>query len=190
LASKILSGVSTSFETILSTGKRIFNSLKTAITDPIETAKTTVLSIIDKIKGAFDKMKITIPKPKLPKIDISMGSKTVGGVAIPYPKFDVTWFKTGGVFNKKVVTGNAGFGDVAEAIVPFEGNHADRIAKLIAQAQNKLAESGAAIAHSVQPLYITVVSELDGQEVARNQYSYLDKMNTEDYNMRGAVHGI
>ena len=178
------------FNGLKSSATNIFNAVKSAITNPIETAKTTVLSIIDKIKNAFGKMKITIPKPKLPKIDISMGSKTVGGVAIPYPKFDVTWFKTGGVFNKKVVTGNAGFGDVAEAIVPFEGSHAARIAKLIAQQQNILAESGANVIQSAKPMYITVVSLLDGQEVARNQYPYLDGMMSDDYNVRGAVYGV
>lgn len=179
----------TAFNGLKSSATTIFNAVKTAITNPIETAKSTVLGIIDKIKGAFTKMKITIPKPKLPKIDISMGRKTIAGVDIPYPKFDITWFKTGGVFNKPVTAGNAGFGDVAEAIVPFEGSHANRIAKLIAQQQTKLADAGATAINAAQPMYITVISELDGQEVARNQYPYLDGMMSGDYNLKGAVYG-
>lgn len=180
----------TAFNNLKTSAKTIFDAIKTAITSPIETAKTTVLGIIDTIKNGFKNMKITIPKPKLPKVNVSMGTKKVLGAEIPFPKFDIEWFKKGGVFNKKVIAGNAGFGDVAEAIVPFEGGHADRIAGLVAKAQNKLAESGAAVAQSVKPMYITVVSQLDGQEVARNQYSYLDGMMTDDYNVRGAVHGV
>jgi len=46
------------------------------------------------------------------------------------------WHSTGGVFTKPVIAGNAGFGDVQEAIVPFEGPHAARIAGLIAKEMN------------------------------------------------------
>lgn len=183
------SQITTVFNGIKTVATTIFNAVKSAITKPIETAKTTVLGIIDTIKSAFSKMKITIPKPKLPKIDISMGTKKVAGVSIPYPKFDISWFKTGGVFTRPVVAGNAGFGDVAEAIVPFEGSHAKRIAGLIAEQQTRLKDVSAAIVPP-QPIYIRVVSELDGQEVANNQYKYIDGMTTDDYNLRGAVRGI
>jgi len=129
------------FESIHSTASSIFSRVKSAITNPIETAKSTVLGIIDRIKNAFSNMKITIPKPKLPSVSVSMGTRSFMGAEIPVPKFDIKWFKTGGVsgvFNKKAILGNAGFGDVAEAIVPFQGRHADRIAELIARAQNQL----------------------------------------------------
>ncbi len=177
------------FNNLKSNATSIFNAVKSAITNPIETAKNTVLGIIDKIKNAFSNMKIKIPKPKLPKVNITMGSKKILGADIPYPKFDITWFKTGGVFNKKVVTGNAGFGDVAEAIVPFEGSHAARIAKLIAEQQNKLADDATGTITTPQPIVLTVVSELDGYEVARNQFSYIDGMMTSNYNIKGAVYG-
>lgn len=176
------------FNAIKTTATTIFNAVKNAITNPIETAKKTVLGIIDTIKNAFSKMKITIPKPKLPKIDISMGTKTIAGIDVPYPKFDITWFKTGGVFTKPVVAGNAGFGDVTEAIVPFEGSHAARIAGLIAKQQRK----HASVANTIippQPIYIQVVSELDGQAVANNQYKYLNGMTTNDYNIGKVVRG-
>lgn len=176
----------TAFNGLKSSATTIFNAVKSAIISPIETAKKTVLGIIDTIKNAFRNMKITIPKPKLPKVNITMGTKRILGADIPYPKFDITWFKTGGVFNKKVVAGNAGFGDVAEAIIPFEGSHAARIAKLIAEQQTKLSSAVSAVIPP-QAIYITVVSELDGREVARNQYPYLDGLMTSNYNMRGVV---
>ncbi|QJT71646.1 tail tape measure protein [Psychrobacillus phage Spoks] len=180
--------ISNVFESIKTIATNIFEGVKNAIVHPIETAKKTVLGIIDTIKDGFSKMKITIPKPKLPKVDISMGTKTIMGVDVPYPKFDISWFKTGGVFKKPVVAGNAGFGDVAEAIVPFEGSHAKRIAALIAEQQTKLSEVTNAIPQS-QPIYIQVVSELDGQSLADNQYQYLNGMTTRDYNIGRTVKG-
>jgi len=132
------SGIVSKFNSLKNSASTIFSNLKTAITSPIESAKRTLTGIIDSIKRAFSNMKITIPKPKLPKISISTGSKSIAGVSIPYPKFSVDWFKTGGVFTKPVIAGNAGFGDVTEAIVPFEGSHAKRIARLIAEQQNHL----------------------------------------------------
>ena len=69
----------------------------------------------------------------MPHFDFSVSYKTVAGVAFPVPDVDVNWYKTGGVFTKPVL---AGFGDVQEAIVPFEGPHARRIASLIAEQMN------------------------------------------------------
>ena len=65
----------------------------------------------------------------LPHIKVSWGSIGVGNKSISIPNFDVNWYAKGGVFTKPVVPG---FGDVDEAIVPFEGPHARRIAGLIA----------------------------------------------------------
>jgi phage-related minor tail protein len=85
-------------------------------------------------------LKIPTPSmPKLPEFDLEWASKSFMGKTISYPTgFDVTWHKTGGVFKNPVVLGNAGFGDVEEAIVPFEGPHAARIAGLIAGEMNKI----------------------------------------------------
>ncbi|MHA7139793.1 replication protein [Rossellomorea arthrocnemi] len=137
----IKSITSSVFQSVKSSVTSIWNGIKNSITNPIQSAKDKVLGIISAIKSAFRNMKITIPKPKLPKVDISKGIKTIAGIDIPYPKFDVTWHKTGGVFTKPVVAGNSGFGDVEEGIVPFEGPHAMRIAKLIAEAQNRIKET-------------------------------------------------
>lgn len=60
-------------------------------------------------------MKIKIPKPKLPKINV--GSKKVAG--IPIPTFNVDWFKTGGIATGPSI---AGIGEAgSEAIVPLAG---------------------------------------------------------------------
>ncbi|MCM3705313.1 phage tail tape measure protein [Cytobacillus firmus] len=82
------------FEGMKTTVSTIFNKIKDFITNPIETAKDTVLGIIDTIVRAFNKMKIKIPKPKLPKVSVSM--KT-GFMGVQYPDFDVQWLAKGGI---------------------------------------------------------------------------------------------
>lgn len=118
------------FSNFLSSGRTVFENLKAAIINPIEGAKVVVLKIIDVIKGAFSKMKITIPKPKMPKVSVSM-KKGIAG--IPYPDFDVQWLASGGV-----VPANSprlvGMGDakVPEAAVPLSEKVLGTIGKMIA----------------------------------------------------------
>jgi hypothetical protein len=121
------------FGEILSTAKSKFDAAKNAILKPIESAKDKVLGIIDKIKSAFSRLSIKIPRPKLPDINVSWKSFGIGDLSVKIPKFSINWHAIGGVFKKPIVFGNAGFGDVEEAIVPFEGQHARKIAGLIAK---------------------------------------------------------
>ncbi|MCE4957721.1 phage tail tape measure protein [Macrococcoides caseolyticum] len=125
------------FNSVLSSAKNTFNSVKNAIVTPIQSAKNIVLGVIDNIVSAFANMKITIPKPRLPRINVGSRSVGVGKTSVSIPTFSVDWFKTGGVFNKEVIAGNAGFGDVSEAIIPFEGPHASYFANLIGSAMNR-----------------------------------------------------
>jgi TP901 family phage tail tape measure protein len=180
----IKSNTSSVFGSIKSTATSVWNGIKSAIVTPIQSAKSTLLGIIDSIKGAFSSMKITIPKPKLPKIDISKGIKSIAGIDIPYPKFNVSWHKTGGVMTKPFVAGNAGFGDVEEGIVPFEGAHAMKIAKLIAAAQSKLSDTSSQVAQvaSDRLMKINIAPSqviMDGYEVGSIVWEPVaDKINT------------
>ncbi len=157
------------FNGIKSTAGNIFDGIKNAITNPIETAKDTVLGIIDKIKSGFSNLDLSIPKPKLPHIDVDWRKFGVGNMSVKVPDFDISWYKTGGVFKKPVVAGNAGFGDVEEAIVPFEGSHAKKIAGLIADAQSNM---GKGLTDKVQKAYIQLEMNpsdvtLDGRSVGK-----------------------
>jgi tape measure domain-containing protein len=113
VASNIASGVTGFFremftgakfhlDGLLSTARNIFNAVKDAITNPIETAKTLVGRAIDAIKGFFANMKVKIP---LPHFDFSLGHKDIGGVSVPYPKMNVDWYDKGGVFTGPQVIG-------------------------------------------------------------------------------------
>lgn len=116
------SSISSIFNSIKSTATSVFNAVKTAITNPIETAKNTLLGIIQKIVSAFAAMKIVIPKPKLPKVDIGIGHKSIGGIDLPYPTFSVSWNAKGNIFNgASILGGGQGVGEAgAEAVIPLE----------------------------------------------------------------------
>ena len=84
------------FGNIRSKAASIFNAIKNVIIHPVETAKNTVGKIIRTIKGFFDKLKLKIPTPSLPKLphfSLKMGSKKILGKTISYPTgFGVQWY--------------------------------------------------------------------------------------------------
>jgi hypothetical protein len=112
--------VTTVWNNLKSTTQTVWNNIKTAVTSPIESAKRILFGYIDDIKNAFANMKITIPKPKLPHVSVNTKTKTVGGVSIPYPDFDIDWYAQGGVFNSPSLIGVGEAG--AEAVLPLERN--------------------------------------------------------------------
>lgn len=141
----------------------IFNKVKDFITKPIETAKSTVLGIIDKIKGAFSKMKIKIPKPKLPSVSVSMAKGVMG---IPFPDFDISWNAKGGIFNgASILGGGQGVGEAgAEAVLPIQHKRymrpfADAVASQLPQPEQQQAQP--------QKVTVEVPVNLNGTEVAR-----------------------
>ena len=63
--------IAENWDSIKATASNVWNNIKTAITRPIESARDTVLNIIQRIKDAFANLKITIPKPKLPHVEVN-----------------------------------------------------------------------------------------------------------------------
>ena len=101
---------------IKSTATSVWNSIKSAITKPIQDAKDKVKGIIDKIKGYFP---VSIGKIisgiKLPHFSIS-GKFSINPPSTP--KFSVSWYKTGGIFDAPSVIGVGEAGP--EAVVPLD----------------------------------------------------------------------
>jgi len=167
----IRSTISSVWNSIKSTTTSVWNGIKNAITSPIKSAVGFVKQQIDKIVGFFRNMKISFPKIKLPHFKLS-GKFSLNPPSVP--KISVDWYKVGGVFERPVIFGNAGFGDVSEAIVPFEGQHARRIASLIAGEMAKQLPTAEQPQIVVQNM--TVRDETDIHKIARELYN-LSKTN-------------
>jgi tape measure domain-containing protein len=88
----MVTGAKFHMQGLLDKAKSIFNGIKGAITNPIETAKTLVGKAISAIKGFFSNMKLKIP---LPHFNFSLGHKDIGGISVPFPKIDVDWYAMG-----------------------------------------------------------------------------------------------
>ena len=112
----VKSTASSAWEGIKSTASSVWNGIKSAIINPIKSAKEKVLGIIDKIKSAFKNMHISIPKPKLPHINV--GSRSVFGGKVSIPTFSIDWYAKGGFFNSANVIGVGEAG--REAVLPLE----------------------------------------------------------------------
>ena len=86
------------------------SSFAEKFTGPIEAARDKVKEIVDNIKGFFN-FDWKLPDIKLPHFDISWDSSGVlGGLAskigLPgIPKFDVEWYKDGGILNDPTAFG-------------------------------------------------------------------------------------
>lgn len=78
------------------------------------------------VKGAFESMTITIPKPKIPVINVSANSVPYGdGGNVSVPQFSVNWNALGGIFEKPTVfntsSGLQGAGEAGpEALLPLD----------------------------------------------------------------------
>jgi TP901 family phage tail tape measure protein len=171
----IKSTVSSIFNGIKSTATTVWNGVKTAITKPIETAKKTVLGIIDSIKGAFSKMKITIPKPKFPKVSVSMKKGVMG---IPYPDFNVSWNAKGGIFNGATLLGGGqGVGEAgAEAVLPIQ--HKRYMAPFASAVADHLPQREDSGDVTVENIVHTTI-ELDGEVVGRKVEKYVSRQQAE-----------
>lgn len=165
----------TKFQNIVNAARDKFNEIKNKIMSPIEKAKNFVKDQVDKIKGFFDNLKLKLPKIKLPHFKLS-GSFSLNPPRVP--KISIDWYKTGGVFENPVIFGNAGFGDVSEAIVPFEGRHAKRIADLIGDAMLRKMQGIFAEDRPAQPIVIQI--PLNGRVIAQATFRDIRELTDFD----------
>ena len=120
----VKSTASSVFNSIKSTAASVWNGIKSAITTPIEAAKNTVKSALDKISGFFSGCKLQLPHIKLPHFSIS-GSLSISPPSVPH--LSVSWYKNGGIMTHPTIFGMngsslmAGGEAGAEAILPLKG---------------------------------------------------------------------
>lgn len=128
-ANAIKSGVSRAFSSLKGTVSAAWNAIKTAITHPIQTAVGLVRAAIGKIKGIINGAHFSLPHIKLPHFSVS-GKLSLNPPSVPH--VSVSWYKTGGIFDKPTI---AGIGEAGpEAVVPLDQlwNKLDNIARAAA----------------------------------------------------------
>jgi phage-related minor tail protein len=79
----------------------VFNSVKGFIQNPIQSAWNAISGIPGKIMGAFNGIRISIPKPKLPHFNVRWND--FGPISLP--SVSVSWYKRGGYFDGPSIIG-------------------------------------------------------------------------------------
>lgn len=159
---------------IYSKVKEKFDAVKKAITDPVKEAKEKISGFIDDIKGFFSNLKLTIPKPKFPKISVTKGTKSFFGSDIPYPKFDISWNAKGNIFNgASLLGGGQGVGEAGAEVVmpiqhsrymkPFSSSVADHL-------DDMLVDNGGSIVNQFNVSELVVREEADVERIAQKLY--------------------
>lgn len=95
----IKNSLSNTWSSISSVASSVWNRIKESIISPIRSAQNTLNGIIRSIQNAFTNMRITIPKPKLPHINVTTKYKSVGDIRVPYPSFNVKMYAKGTKFH-------------------------------------------------------------------------------------------
>jgi phage-related protein len=81
------------FNGIKTTASKAWNDIKNKMTAPIEKARDTIKGIVDRIKGFFSGMSISIPKIKLPHFSISPSGWKIGDLLEgSIPKLGISWY--------------------------------------------------------------------------------------------------
>ena len=120
--SNLWSGIKSTFSNAKSWFSNTFNNAKEAIIRPIETARDKIKGVVDKIKGFFSNLKLSLPKIKLPHFKIT-GKLSLDPPSVP--KLSIDWYKNGAIFTRPTIfnttSGLKGVGEAgAEAVLPIE----------------------------------------------------------------------
>ena len=99
-------------------GAMAVNSLRNSLAQGFSSCITLAQSAASRIKGAFENMRIVVPRPLIPYVSVSSASYTVGDKSVSVPRFNVNWYAKGGFFDGASVIGVGEAG--REAVLPLE----------------------------------------------------------------------
>lgn len=126
-------GIKGAFDTAASIASKVsstFNRIKTAICNPIQTAKSLIGNAVNAIKGFFD-FQISWPHIPMPHFSVSPSGWKVGDLLNgSIPSLGIEWYARGGIADgaQLVGVGEAG----PEAIVPLQGRYMQPFAQAVA----------------------------------------------------------
>lgn len=152
--------VITGISNVISSVRSTFNSIKTAITEPIQRARDTVSQAINRIKGFFPiNVGKILSNIKLPHFSVDGGEFPYGvGGKGHMPSFGVEWYARGAVFDEPKIIGVGEKGP--EAVVPLSGKNMKPFAEAVAE------EIGV-VGDRTQAYEFVIPVVIDGREVAR-----------------------
>ena len=105
-AIEAISGAIDGMERLVGVVSGIFNGIKSAIEDPIGTAKRFIEEAMNTIQGIFDGLDFSLPDIALPHFNIWGGEFPYGiGGQGSAPEFSVDWYGTGGFADKPTIPG-------------------------------------------------------------------------------------
>lgn len=115
---------------VVDTVTTVFNAVKDAITNPVETARDIIRGVIDTIKGFFN-FSIPAPHIPLPHFGISpAGWKLSDLLKGSIPSLNIDWYAKGGIINQPSLIGVGEAGP--EAVIPLSGANMQPFARAIA----------------------------------------------------------
>jgi TP901 family phage tail tape measure protein len=176
--SNVFNGISSTISGIMSgifnTVNSVWNGIRDTITNTINDARDAVSNAINAMKGFFN-FEWSLPRPKLPRFNISGGEAPWGfGGKGSLPSIDITWFAKGGILTKPTIfgmnsNGLMGGGEAGkEAVLPLNESTLGMIADhIMSTVKDKI------IVNVEQPNPQPIILNIDGKTFAQLIVGYV-----------------
>lgn len=176
--SNVFNGISSTISGIMSgifnTVNSVWNGIRDTITNTINGARDAVSNAINAMKGFFN-FEWSLPRPKLPRFNISGGEAPWGfGGKGSLPSIDITWFAKGGILTKPTIfgmnsNGLMGGGEAGkEAVLPLNESTLGMIADhIMSTVKDKI------IVNVEQPKPQPIILNIDGKTFAQLIVGYV-----------------
>ena len=107
-------------------GRQMMSNVASGISSTGSSAVSTASSIAYQIKAAFENIRITVPRPSLPHVNVSYSTVGNGKATASVPNFSVSYYAKGAIMKKPTMFGMNGTSPMIggeageEAIVPLD----------------------------------------------------------------------
>lgn len=107
-------------------GKQMMSDVASSISSSGSATVSAAAGIASRIKSAFESIRITVPRPSLPHVNVSYSTVGNGKASASVPNFSVSYYAEGAILKKPAVFGMNGMSPMIggeageEAIVPLD----------------------------------------------------------------------